>query len=136
MLHAGHAAAAVLSAGPSSLSFCGVSRIDVPQRSPNRRRYGREVCVQFVGHPAMSGLFVSASAPTNYRDWKHTDYTFYNHLAPELHQHGILCEPDSREPWFVCEAHDDMCLSETLKKFEQAVDITLSKKSASDVRQQ
>ena len=96
----------------------------------------RDIAHCFVGHPAMSGLFFSASAPTNYRDWKHTDYTFYDHLAPELHQHGILCEPDSREPWFVCEAHDDMCLSETLKKFEQAVDITLSKKSASDVRQQ
>jgi glutamate-1-semialdehyde 2,1-aminomutase len=25
----------------------------------------------------------------------------------ELHDEGVLCEPDSREPWFICAAHDD-----------------------------
>ena len=39
-----------------------------------------------------------------------------------LHDLGILCEPDSREPWFVCEAHDDRCLSETLQRFETGVE--------------
>ena len=33
----------------------------------------------------------------------------------------MLCEPDSREPWFICEAHDDRCLGETLDRFETAV---------------
>ena len=32
------------------------------------------------------------------------------------------CEPDSREPWFICEAHDERCLAETLERFEIAVD--------------
>jgi len=79
----------------------------------------------FVGHQSMGGLFFTAEPPTNYRDWANTDYTFYEALAPHLHEHGILCEPDSREPWFICEAHDEVCLSETLKKFEQAVDVTI-----------
>lgn len=48
-------------------------------------------------------------------------------LAPELHDQGILIEPDSREPWFVCEAHIADCLEQTLDKFERAVDITLEK---------
>ena len=49
-------------------------------------------------------------------------------LAPELHARGILCEPDSREPWFICEAHaKDSSLDDTLKAFEKAVDITLDK---------
>jgi glutamate-1-semialdehyde 2,1-aminomutase len=39
-----------------------------------------------------------------------------------LHDLGVLCEPDSREPWFVCEAHDEKCLAETLERFETAVD--------------
>jgi glutamate-1-semialdehyde 2,1-aminomutase len=42
-----------------------------------------------------------------------------------LHDEGVLCEPDSREPWFVSAAHDDSCLVDTLKAFELAVDATL-----------
>jgi glutamate-1-semialdehyde 2,1-aminomutase len=81
----------------------------------------------FIGHPAMSGLFFSAEAPRNYRDWVGANYEFYDSIAPELHELGILVEPDSREPWFMCEAHDDKCLGETLDKFERAVDITLKR---------
>ena len=84
----------------------------------------------FTGHPAMSGLFFSDKAPDNYRDWVNTNYDFYDALAPELHELGILVEPDSREPWFLCEAHDVKCLAETLDKFERAVDITLKKMPA------
>jgi len=76
----------------------------------------------FTGHPSMSGLFFSETPPHDYRDWARSDYTFYEALAPELHDLGVLCEPDSREPWFVCEAHDQRCLAETLQKFEEAVD--------------
>jgi glutamate-1-semialdehyde 2,1-aminomutase len=79
----------------------------------------------FVGHPSMSGLFFSEKPPTNYRDWASTDYTLYDALAPQLHELGILCEPDSREPWFVCEAHDDECLARTVERFECALDPTL-----------
>ena len=81
----------------------------------------------FVGHPSMTGLFFSAEAPNNYRDWVNTDYTFYDAVAAELHELGILVEPDSREPWFMCEAHNVECLNETLDNFEKAVDITLDK---------
>jgi len=79
----------------------------------------------FTGHGSMTGLFFSETAPTNYRDWLNSDYTFYDTMAPKLHDLGILCEPDSREPWFVCEAHDRACLDQTLVAFEKAVDQTL-----------
>jgi glutamate-1-semialdehyde 2,1-aminomutase len=84
----------------------------------------------FVGHPSMGGLFFSQDPPTTYRDWAKTDYTFYEALAPELHELGIICEPDSREPWFICEAHDQACLDETLGSFEQAVDKVLDQLKA------
>ena len=84
----------------------------------------------FVGHPSMFGLFFSETAPDNYRDWINTDYEIYDTLAPELHERGILVEPDSREPWFICEAHDVKCLGETLDKFEQGVKMTLKKLSS------
>jgi len=81
----------------------------------------------FTGHPALMGLFFSDTPPSNYREWIHSDYAFYDALAPELHELGILIEPDSREPWFLCESHNVECLAETLDKFERAIDITLPK---------
>jgi len=90
----------------------------------------------FVGHPSMMGLFFSEKAPVDYRDWVNTNYEFYDSLAPELHNLGILVEPDSREPWFMCEAHDVKCLAETLDKFETAVDITMEKQKQNGARLQ
>ena len=87
----------------------------------------RGVVHSFTGHPALMGLFFADEAPTDYRAWIDSDYQFYNALAPELHEQGILIEPDSREPWFMCEAHNVECLEETLDKFERAVDITIDK---------
>lgn len=79
----------------------------------------------FAGHPALSGLFFAPTAPKDYRAWVKSDYTFYDTLAPRLHDLGVLVEPDSREPWFMCEAHDEACLAATLSAFERAVDETL-----------
>jgi len=84
----------------------------------------RSIAHDFSGHPSMMGLFFSEQAPDDYRGWLNSDYQFYDTLAPNLHEMGILVEPDSREPWFLCESHDMGCLQETLDKFEQAVDIT------------
>jgi glutamate-1-semialdehyde 2,1-aminomutase len=79
----------------------------------------------FTGHPSMFGLLFSEKAPANYREWVTSDYSFYNSLAPRLHERGVLCEPDSREPWFISAAHDDECLARTLEAFEGAVDETI-----------
>ena len=85
----------------------------------------RGIAHSFVGHPALSGLFFSETPPADYRDWKTSDYDFYDTLAPLLVDRGVLVEPDSREPWFICEAHATGCLEETVKAFESAVDATL-----------
>jgi glutamate-1-semialdehyde 2,1-aminomutase len=86
----------------------------------------RGIAHSFVGHPSMSGLYFAQDPPRNYRDWKGSDYAFYDAAAKVLHDEGVLCEPDSREPWFVCAAHDESCLKQTLAAFEIAVDRTLS----------
>jgi glutamate-1-semialdehyde 2,1-aminomutase len=85
----------------------------------------RGIAHSFVGHPSMSGLYFAHDPPRNYRDWKGSDYTFYDAAARVLHDERVLCEPDSREPWFICAAHDDACLKQTLAAFELAVDKTL-----------
>ncbi len=90
----------------------------------------RNIAHSYTGAPALMGLFFAEQAPGNYREWVNSDYEFYDALAPELHEQGILIEPDSREPWFLCESHNVGCLDETLDKFERAVDITLPKLKA------
>jgi glutamate-1-semialdehyde 2,1-aminomutase len=85
----------------------------------------RGIAHSFVGHPSMSGLYFAKDPPRNYRDWKSSDYSFYDAAAKVLHDEKILCEPDSREPWFVSAAHDESCLTETLAAFEVAIDTTL-----------
>ena len=93
----------------------------------------RGVAHCYAGHPSMSGLFFREEPPRNYRDWKRSDYTFYDTLAPFLIDGGILCEPDSREPWFVCAAHDEACLAKTLEVFAAGVDQTLETLRAAPV---
>ena len=87
----------------------------------------RNIVHSYSGHPSMFGLFFAENAPDNYRDWKTSDYTFYDTMAYYLHDLGVIVEPDSREPWFMCEAHglDATCLTDTLKAVEIAVDLTL-----------
>jgi glutamate-1-semialdehyde 2,1-aminomutase len=87
----------------------------------------RKIVHSYTGHPSMFGLFFAETPPDNYRDWKTSDYSFYDQMAYYLHDLGVICEPDSREPWFMCEAHglDETCLTDTLKAVETAVDLTL-----------
>ena len=87
----------------------------------------RDIPHSFSGHPSMMGLFFADEVPNDYRGWLNSNYDFYDALAPNLHDLGILVEPDSREPWFLSESHDMKCLQETLDKFEEAVDITSNK---------
>ena len=89
----------------------------------------RGIVHSFSGHPALSGLFFDAAPPRDYRAWLQSDYAFYDALAQHLHNEGVLIEPDSREPWFLCEAHADGCLDETLAGFERAVDLTLTERA-------
>jgi len=39
-----------------------------------------------------------------------TNSELYRKFAWELIARGVMLEPDSREPWFICEAHQNMDL--------------------------
>jgi glutamate-1-semialdehyde 2,1-aminomutase len=60
---------------------------------------------QFTGHPSMFGIMFTEKVATEYRDWANTDHELYDAIAVGMHARGAMPEPDSREPWFVCEAH-------------------------------
>ena len=59
----------------------------------------------FTGHPSMFGIMFTEQAPTEYRDWANSDHELYDAVAFGMHARGAMPEPDSREPWFMCEAH-------------------------------
>jgi glutamate-1-semialdehyde 2,1-aminomutase len=59
----------------------------------------------FTGHPCMFGIVFSDTDPSEYRDWANTDHQLYDAVAMGMHALGAMPEPDSREPWFICEAH-------------------------------
>ncbi len=58
-----------------------------------------------TGHPSMFGIMFREEVATEYRDWATTDHELYDAIAVGMHARGAMPEPDSREPWFVCEAH-------------------------------
>ena len=65
----------------------------------------------FAGPPAMLGIHFTPDVPQTYRDWRKTDSRLYNLFAWELIDRGVMLEPDSREPWFFCEAHSQVDLA-------------------------
>jgi glutamate-1-semialdehyde 2,1-aminomutase len=65
---------------------------------------------RFAGPDAMFGIHFGDHVPTNYRDWRVTDSELYTAFCWELIDRGVMLEPDSREPWFLCEAHQHVDL--------------------------
>jgi glutamate-1-semialdehyde 2,1-aminomutase len=58
-----------------------------------------------TGHPSMFSIMFTEQVASEYRDWANTDHELYDAIAIGMHARGAMPEPDSREPWFVCEAH-------------------------------
>ena len=58
-----------------------------------------------TGHPSMFGIMFTDRIATEYRDWANTDHELYDAIAIGMQVRGAMPEPDSREPWFMCEAH-------------------------------
>ncbi len=63
---------------------------------------------RFAGPDAMFGVHFGREVPHNYRDWKQTNSDLYTVFALNLIKAGVMLEPDSREPWFICEAHESL----------------------------
>jgi glutamate-1-semialdehyde 2,1-aminomutase len=84
----------------------------------------------FTGHPSMFGIVFSETVPTEYRDWADTDHELYDAIAIAMQARGAMPEPDSREPWFVCESHAQGDLVDrALSAFEGALDQVLDERS-------
>jgi glutamate-1-semialdehyde 2,1-aminomutase len=86
----------------------------------------RGLAYRFTGHPTMFGIMFTDHLPTDYRGWADTDHEFYDAVAKHMIRRGAMPEPDSREPWFMCEAHaGGSDVDQALSAFEGAVDAAL-----------
>ena len=82
-------------------------------------KFGVEHC--FAGPDAMFGVHFGNKVPQNYRDWKQTNSDLYTQFALNLIDNGVMLEPDSREPQFICEAHQTVDLNWLERTAEQAM---------------
>jgi glutamate-1-semialdehyde 2,1-aminomutase len=80
----------------------------------------------FTGHPSMFGIMFTDKEPSEYRDWANTDHELYDAIAVGMHARGAMPEPDSREPWFICEAHaEGDIVDRVLTSFEDSLGAAL-----------
>jgi glutamate-1-semialdehyde 2,1-aminomutase len=84
----------------------------------------------FTGHPAMFGIMFREEEATEYRDWATTDHELYDAIAVGMHARGAMPEPDSREPWFMCEAHaQGDIVDRVLTSFEESLKAALDERA-------
>src|SRR4051812_18656603 len=84
----------------------------------------------FTGHPSMFGIMFREELPTEYRDWASSDHELYDAIAIGMHARGAMPEPDSREPWFICEAHADAdIIDRVLTAFEESLHVALEERA-------
>ncbi len=74
-----------------------------------------------LGVPAMFGIVLCQEEPTDYRTWFNSDNHLYEEIVMALVHRGVVPDPDGREPWFVCAAHSQQDVDDTLSYFESAV---------------
>jgi glutamate-1-semialdehyde 2,1-aminomutase len=80
----------------------------------------------FTGHPSMFGIMFTDTEPSEYRDWATTDHELYDAIAIGMALRGAMPEPDSREPWFICEAHaEGDIVDQVLTAFEGSLHAAL-----------
>jgi glutamate-1-semialdehyde 2,1-aminomutase len=88
----------------------------------------------FTGHPSMFGIMFSEIEASEYRDWATTDHALYDAIAMGMHARGAMPEPDSREPWFFCEAHaQDDIVDRVVTIFSESLAAALEARAHGDI---
>ncbi len=90
----------------------------------------RGVPFHFTGHPAMFSPMFTEKVVTEYREWAATDHELYDAVAVGMHARGAMPEPDSREPWFMCEAHaQGDTVDRIVSIFAESLDVALDQRA-------
>jgi glutamate-1-semialdehyde 2,1-aminomutase len=73
------------------------------------------------GYPAMFSFAVGVEKVTDQRSWNLSDKDYYLALVEALIEKGVMPDHDPREPWFLCYAHGEAEIDQTLDAFREAV---------------
>lgn len=75
------------------------------------------------GTPAVFGVMFEPKAEhvREFRDVMNTNFQMYVDVAYALRERGVDIEPDPREPFFLCAAHSEADIDETLNRFNDAI---------------
>jgi glutamate-1-semialdehyde 2,1-aminomutase len=79
------------------------------------------------GHPSMFIFWFAEEAPKELRDWLASDKSLYEQVVAGLIRRGVMPEPDSREPWFMCAALSSQDIAETAVALEDTLREVLKK---------
>jgi glutamate-1-semialdehyde 2,1-aminomutase len=71
-----------------------------------------------TGHPAMFSIYMGEGEPTEFRDTAGHNSDLYDDVCFRMISKGVMPCPDALEPWFICAAHTDDDVAETLQAFE------------------
>ncbi len=75
------------------------------------------------GYPAMFSYAVGLETVTNQRQWNKSEKEYYLALVDALIERGVMPDRDPREPWFLCYAHTNKDIDDTLTAFRDAVQV-------------
>jgi glutamate-1-semialdehyde 2,1-aminomutase len=73
------------------------------------------------GYPAMFTYAIGVEKVTSQRTWNGSDHDLYLEIVDALIERGVMPDHDAREPWFLCYAHSDKDIGDTLTIFREAV---------------
>ena len=74
------------------------------------------------GVPSMFGFFIKPHGKMqDYRDVAKADYETFEKLANAMRERGVEYENDPREPLFMCAAHTDKDVDDTLNALNDSV---------------
>ena len=76
---------------------------------------------QMSGHPNIQGFLITEKPVKEVRDLAYSDDEVYESIMNNMYDRGVWAENDPREPWFLCAAHSDEIIDETLNKFQDSV---------------
>jgi glutamate-1-semialdehyde 2,1-aminomutase len=80
---------------------------------------------QMSGHPNIQGFLITEKPVKEVRDLAYSDDEVYESIMNNMYDRGVWAENDPREPWFLCVAHSDEIIDETLNKFQDSVQVAI-----------
>ena len=79
-----------------------------------------------TGLPPMFGYALGTEVPPrDLRDYSENDAHLYERISLAMIERGVMPETDGLEPWFLCAAHTDEIIDETLNVYDEAVKASL-----------